>query len=107
MTPTAAALAAAAEQLRANRRSVSCALDLNTARAIARGRVPYLASNIELALLDEVGANADTVDDVEITWTAHAGQPPGMIERLPWCPGTPLPDQTLFVSCTVSAPLQA
>lgn len=106
MTPTAAALALVAEQQLAGRRAAVREIDLDTARAIARGRVPYIASDIETSLLDEVEVNIDTIEDVEITWTAHTGQPPGMIERLPWYPGTPLPDQTQFASCTVSAPLQ-
>lgn len=100
MTPTAAALAVAAEQLRADRRSAVREIHLSLARAIARGRMPCLAAGVEETLLRELGASPG--EDVEVTWTAHLGQS----ERVPWSPGTPLPDHALFVSCSVSAPLQ-
>lgn len=35
-----------------------------------------------------------------IVWTAVTGQPTGDTVRLSWCPGTPLPDRTLYVTAT-------
>lgn len=37
-----------------------------------------------------------------ITWSATTGQPSGPTARHTWCPGTPLPDRTLFVTCTAT-----
>lgn len=106
MTPHRAALEATASRRSATaRRSATRIVDIHAARAIARGRLPYLAAQVEAGLLDDLHLGRDA-ERVEITWTAHTGQPPEPAERLTWQPGTPLPDHTQFASCTVSAPLQ-
>jgi hypothetical protein len=102
---TAEALAIAAEHLANNRRSIVRLVALSTAKAIARGRVPHLATDIEAALLHDLRVYPWD-DGVEIAWRAHCGQPGRDLERLPWCPGTPLPDHAQFATCTASAPLQ-
>ena len=106
MSPHREALALAAHHLTSSRRSVVRVIDLHTARAIARGRVPYLARNIEAALLDSIGIRLAEADDAEITWAAHARATTGTVERHSWCPGEPLPDHTAHVTCTATAPLQ-
>lgn len=46
---------------------------------------------------------------VVIEWEVHirppnAGQPTGSIQRLPWQPGTPLPQWTYLAQCRVTRP---
>ena len=103
-TSTAEAYALAVEHLKSSRRSVVRVVDLHRAKAIARGLVPYVADQVEASLLDDLNRRRDDAD-VEIVWRAHVGQPGESVARLTWCPGTVLPDRTLFVSCTASAPL--
>lgn len=98
------AFAMATAHLASSRRSVIRVVNGPLAQALARGLVPHVAMSIEAGLRDDLG-RLDGDPAVEIVWTAHAGQPHVAIERLSWCPGTPLPDQTLFVSCMASAPL--
>lgn len=102
--PVKEAFALAAEHLKSSRRSVVRVVDLRRAKAIARGLVGYPAANVEAALLDDLGVRLGD-PGVEIVWRAHVGQPGDSVARLTWCPGTMLPDRTLFVSCTASAPL--
>ena len=104
------ALALAADHLATSRRSVVRVINLHVARALARGHTPWLRDTIETGMHDLIDRPVGD-PDVEIVWTAHCdqtgGQPPRQITRLTWCPGEPLPDHTLFLSCTASAPLQA
>jgi len=95
----------AAEALASGRRSVTRLVSLSQAKAIARGLVPYLALNIEAALFDDLGVTIHNLEVVDVTWHAHTGHPAEPLQRVPWQPGTPLPDSTLFATCTVSAPL--
>jgi hypothetical protein len=100
---TADALAHAAHHLASSRKSATRIANDHTARAIARGRCTWLVADIEASLLDDLGVRRDT-PGVQIDWRAYAGQP-GELARRDWSPGTPLPEHTAFVSCTVSAPL--
>ena len=107
----------AAQALASSRKSATHVVSTHaTARALARGHCPWLAADIEATLLDDLNVARDG-EGVEITWHAHqrlinpdeqrslTGQPRDNIARLSWCPGTPLPDRTLYVTCTATAPL--
>lgn len=89
--------------------------DRDILQALARGRVPWLAGQIEARLRDMLGVRRSD-QRVIVEWQAHwrqdgtsptvthpvAGQPPAVDERLAWCPGTPLPPRASYATCTVT-----
>lgn len=94
------------------RREARLLLSGDAARYAAKpdSRIP---EGIEERCLDRVGRERGDAG-VRIEWAAHRcdatvtgpmptlGQPSGPIERLPWRPGTALPDRASWVSCTVT-----
>jgi hypothetical protein len=93
----------AAQAAADSRKSASRVLSGDTMRELTRR-----ADTVELleqTALDSIRSHRDD-PNVTIVWRAHTGQPTGHTERHTWYPGTPLPHHTLYITCTVTAPLQ-
>jgi hypothetical protein len=106
MTPHREAFRLACEHLATSRKSTTRVLSGDALNRLALNRGGLKGAEwTEAAALDSLNTHRGA-PGVQITWHAHTRQPDGDTERQKWCPGTPLPDQTAYVTCTASAPLQ-